>query len=224
LPELPKIARIGSWPPAVFVPGHFFYSSGNIGSSCDRGKLVDIRDIGPLGQLLSGLGTIVLALLGLWARQNYRRQVSLEQMRWLQQLYDSFYNSDRYKEVRQVIDFDEVGQTMELLRRGDADPHQLSLPERTQLDQFTDYLNFFEWLAYLEEEKQLTFRQLDTMFGYYLTRLSQVDRNRQLRQYIRDNGYEQLHRLLDRYSQDVSVPAARATAAAGSGSGRKAGG
>jgi hypothetical protein len=150
--------------------------------------------------------------------------VSLEQMRWLQQLYDSFYNGERYKEVRQVIDFDELGQTMELLRRGDADPHQLSLPERAKLDQFTDYLNFFEWLAYLEDEKQLTFRQLDTMFGYYLTRLSQVDRNRQLRQYIRDNGYEQLHRLLDRYSQEASAPAASATAAGRSGSGSKAGG
>jgi len=180
---------------------------------------VDIKDFGPLGQFLSGLGTIVLALLALWARQNYRRQVSLEQMRWLQQLYDSFYNSERYKEVRQVIDYDELGQTMELLRRGDADPHQLSLPERAQLDQFTDYLNFFEWLAYLEEEKQLTFKQLDTMFGYYLARLSQVDKNHQLRQYIRDNGYEQLHRLLERYAQDGAAPAARAIAAGGKGSG-----
>jgi hypothetical protein len=180
---------------------------------------VDIKDFGPLGQFLSGLGTIVLALLGLWARRNYRRQVNLEQMRWLQQLYDSFYNSDRYKEVRQVIDFDELGQTMELLRRGDADPHQLSLPERAKLDQFTDYLNFFEWLAYLEKEKQLTFPQLDTMFGYYLARLSQVDKNRQLRQYIRDKGYEQLHRLLDRYAQDGAAPAARAIGAGGKVSG-----
>jgi hypothetical protein len=167
---------------------------------------------------------MVLAALALWARQNYRRQVSLEQMRWLQQLYDSFYNSDRYKEVRQAIDFDELGQTMELVRRGDADPHQLTLPERAQLDQFTDYLNFFEWLAYLEKEKQLTFRQLDTMFGYYLTRLLQVDRNRPLRRYIQENGYEQLHVLLDRYSQDVSVRAARAMAAGGNEPGPNAGG
>jgi hypothetical protein len=180
---------------------------------------VDIKDFGPLGQFLSGLGTIVLAALGLWARRNYRRQVNLEQMRWLQQLYDSFYNSERYKEVRQVIDFDELGQTLELLRRGDADPHQLSLPERAKLDQFTDYLNFFEWLAYLEEEKQLTFPQLDTMFGYYLARLAQVDRNHQLRQYIRDKGYEQLHRLLDRYAQDGAASAARAIAAGGKVSG-----
>ena len=55
---------------------------------------MDIKDLGPLGQFLSGLGTIVLAALGLWARRNYRRQVSLEQMRWVQDLYDSFYNSE----------------------------------------------------------------------------------------------------------------------------------
>ena len=164
-------------------------------------NMVDIRDLGPLGQLLSGLGTLAVAALALWARQNYRRQVNLEQMRWLQQLYDSFYNSDRYRAVRQAVDFDELDQTLELLRRGDADPHQLSLPERTQLDQFTDYLNFFEWVAFLEKEGQLTFEQLDTMFKYYLIRLLQVDKNRQLRKYIQDKGYEQLDRLLDRYSQ-----------------------
>jgi hypothetical protein len=182
--------------------------------------LLNIRELGPLGQLLSGLGTIVLSGLALWARKSYRRQVNLEQMRWLQQLYDSFYNSDRYKGVRQVIDFDELGQTMELLRRGEADPHQLSLPERAQIDQFTDYLNFFEWLAYLEKEKQLTFLQLDTMFGYYLTRLLQVDKNRQLRKYIQEKGYEQLDRLLERYSRDKSfLRAGKASAASGAGFG-----
>jgi len=180
------------------------------------GKLVDIKDLGPLGQILSGLGTIGLAGLALWARQSYRRQVNLEQMRWLQQLYDSFYNSDRYKAVRQSIDFDDLAQTLDLLRRGETDPHQLSLPERAQLDQFTDYLNFFEWLAFLEEEKQLTFVQLDTMFGYYLVRLLQVDKNRKLRQYIQEKGYEQLNGLLDRYAQGKAVIAAgKAKAASG---------
>ena len=177
---------------------------------------MDIKDLGPLGQLLSGVGAIGLAGLALWARQSYRRQVNLEQMRWLQQLYDSFYNSDRYKAVRQIIDFEDLAQTLDLLRRGDLDPHQLSVPERAQVDQFTDYLNFFEWVAFLEEEKQLTFAQLDTMFGYYLARLLQVDKNRQLRQYIQEKGYEQLHQLLERYAQDKSVLAAgKARAATG---------
>jgi hypothetical protein len=179
------------------------------------GKLVDIRDLGPIGQFLSGLGAIGLAGLAVWARQSYRRQVNVEQMRWLQQLYDGFYNSDRYKSIRQIIDFDELEQTLELLRRGDADPHQLSLPERAQVDELTDYLNFFEWLAFLEEEKQLTFTQLDTMFGYYLARLLQVDKNRQLRKYIQEKGYEQLNGLLDRYAQDKSALAAGKAKAAG---------
>ena len=147
----------------------------------------------------------MLAGLGLWARQNYRRQVNLEQMKWLQQLYDSFYNSDRYKTVRQMIDFDDLGQTMDLLRRGETDPHHLSLPERDRLDEFTDYLNFFEWLAYLEKEKQLTFAQLDSMFRYYMTRLLEIDKNRELRKYIQEEGYEQLSRLLDRYGRDIRV-------------------
>ena len=175
---------------------------------------MDIRDLGPLGQFLSGLGAIGLAGLAFWARQSYRRQVNLEQMRWLQQLYDSFFNSDRYRAVRQVIDFDDLDQTLELLRRGDSNPYQLSLPERTQLDQFTDYLNFFEWVAFLEEEGQLTFEQVDVMFKYYLTRLLEIDKNRQLRKYIQSHSYEQLDRLLDRYEQDKTVLSAGKTKAA----------
>jgi hypothetical protein len=162
---------------------------------------VDIKDIGAIGQLLSGVGALILAGAALWARKSYRHQVNLEQMKWLQQLYDSFYNSERYKAVRQLIDFDDLGATLELLRRADADSGRLSLPERTQVDQFTDYLNFFEWIAFLEKEGQLTFEQLDAMFKYYLTRFLQVDKNRQLRKYIQEKGYEQLHRLLNRYSE-----------------------
>jgi hypothetical protein len=162
---------------------------------------VDIKDFGAIGQLVSGIGALIVAWAALWARKNYARQVTLEQMKWLQQLYDSFYSSERYKAVRQLIDFDDLGSTLELLRRADTDSSQLSLPERTQVDQFTDYLNFFEWIAFLEKEGQLTFEQVDAMFKYYLVRLLQVEKNRELRKYIQEHGYEQLHRLLNRYAE-----------------------
>jgi hypothetical protein len=164
---------------------------------------VDIKDFGAIGQVVSGIGALILAGTALWARKNYARQVTLEQMKWLQQLYDSFYNSERYKAVRQLIDFDDLGTTLALLKRADTESGQLSLPERTQVDQFTDYLNFFEWIAFLEKEGQLTFEQVDAMFKYYVTRFLQVDKNRELRKYIQQNGYEQLHRLLNRYAEIV---------------------
>jgi len=162
---------------------------------------MDIRDWGAIGQLLSGIGTATVAGVAILARRSYRHQINLERMKWLQQLYDSFYNSDRYKAVRQRIDFDDLATLFQLLRKSDIAPQELRAQEKDQLDQFTDYLNFFEWIGYLEREGQITFKNVDAMFKYYLVRLLQVDSSKQLRKYILDHGYEELHSLLDRYSK-----------------------
>jgi hypothetical protein len=162
---------------------------------------MDIRDLGAAGQLLSGLGAAVIAWMAILARANYRRQVSLEQMKWLQQLYDSFYNSDRYKRVRQLIDFDDAGTLLQLLRKSDITSRELRPAERDQIDQFSDYLNFFEWVGYLVKDRQITFKHVNTMFKYYLVRLIQVDKNQELRKYIKSHGYEELHSFLNRYSR-----------------------
>ncbi len=161
---------------------------------------MDVRDLGAIGQFLSGLGVIFLLITALVAYKNYTYHTQLERLEWLQQLFESFYNSDRYKSVRQQIDFDDVTILLSLLRRSESEPKELRTEERVQVDLFTDYLNFFEWIAFLESKEQLNFEDVDAMSNYYLKRLLQVDKDRQLRRYIRDKGFERLHRLLNRYS------------------------
>ncbi len=161
---------------------------------------MDVRNLGAIGQLLSGIGIFFLLITAWVAYKNYIYHTQLERLKWLQQLFESFYSSDRYKSVRQQIDFDDFAGLLALLRRSDSEPRELRREERIQVDLLTDYLNFFEWIAYLESKEQLTFEDVDAMFNYYLKRLLQVDPDRQLRRYIRDNGFERLHRLLNRYS------------------------
>jgi hypothetical protein len=161
---------------------------------------MDLRVLGPIGQFLSGIGIIALFVTAWVAYKNYRYHTQLDRLKWLQQLFESFYSSDRYKSVRQQIDFDDITRLLSLLRRSESDPKELRGEERIQVDLFTDYLNFFEWIAFLESKEQLAFEDVDAMFNYYLKRLLQVDKDRQLRRYIRDKGFERLHRLLNRYS------------------------
>jgi hypothetical protein len=163
--------------------------------------VMDVRVWGTVAQFISAAGTVTIATTAIVAASRYRYQVSLERMKWLQQLYDNFYNSERYKEIRQLIDFDDLGTLVQLLKRSDAAPREVRPAERGQIDQFTDYLNFFEWIGYLEKERQLTIKHIDTMFKYYLVRLMQVDGHQELRQYIKGHGYEELHRLLNHYSK-----------------------
>ena len=60
---------------------------------------------------------------------------------------------------------------------------------------FTDYLNFFEFIAFLTISKQLRSSEIEALFGYYLDCLNRHDR---VKQYISnpENGYEGLAKLL----------------------------
>lgn len=58
---------------------------------------------------------------------------------------------------------------------------------------FTDYLNFFEYVAFLKKSKQLRNRDVEALFDYYLKCLKRHDR---VRTYIDNNGYEHLSHLL----------------------------
>lgn len=159
---------------------------------------MDVRD---WAAVISAGATAAIAGTAIMAAIRYRHQSSLERMKWLQQLYDNFYNSERYKQVRQLIDFDDLEALIQLLRKSDAAPRELRAEDRDRVDQLTDYLNFFEWIGYLEKERQLTIKNIDTMFKYYLVRSMQVDGHQALRKYIKDHGYEELHRLLNHYSK-----------------------
>jgi hypothetical protein len=60
---------------------------------------------------------------------------------------------------------------------------------------FTDYLNFFEFIAFLKASRQLKDPEIEALFGCYLNCLKRHDR---VKQYISnpENGYEGLAKLL----------------------------
>jgi hypothetical protein len=61
--------------------------------------------------------------------------------------------------------------------------------------QFTDYLNFFEFIAFLKTTKQLGDSEVEDLFGYYLNCLN---RHADVRKYILnlENGYEGIAKLI----------------------------
>lgn len=59
---------------------------------------------------------------------------------------------------------------------------------------FTDYLNFFEFIAFLKTSRQLKDSEIDALFGYYLDCLNRHDRVKQISN--PENGYEGLANLL----------------------------
>jgi|SRR5882672_2134374 len=84
---------------------------------------------------------VVGIIAALWALVVYRRNRRLEQAKWLSTFYDKFYESDKYKEVRELLDSDAAEEIRTKVEHEDAD--------------FTDYLNFFEHVAIFARSKQL---------------------------------------------------------------------
>lgn len=139
--------------------------------ACDYTSLSDLKDI----------ATIVGALAALFAIYVYFRNSRLERARWLGSLYEKFYERNDLKEVREVLDCD----------TGDSPEINKLVNEESQ--RFTDYLNFFEFVAVLGKSGQLKQDEIEDLFRYYLDCL---EKNRKVRDYIAAKGYEHLDKLL----------------------------
>src|SRR5262245_1977863 len=120
---------------------------------------------------------ILIAAIG------YSRAKRLETARWALQLWEKFYEKETFKSIRAVLDCD-----------GGQESEANKLVEEQSAD-FTDYLNFFELIAYLRKKSQLSDSDIDVLFSYYLGCLKERTK---VYEYIRDpkSGYEELARLL----------------------------
>jgi hypothetical protein len=127
---------------------------------------------------ISALGALVAAIIAVCV---YRRNSRLEQSRWASSFYEKFYEAERYKSIREVLDCGDNSRILQLVEKEE--------PE------FTDYLNFFEHVAIFTKSKQLNKDDVEASFAYYLNCLYELET---VRKYIEDEkkGYEQLKEFL----------------------------
>lgn len=124
------------------------------------------------------LGTTTLAA---FAFVQYKRSKKVERSKWMLQLYEKFYEEHRFKRMRDILDCDEdEGAAVEQVVKGEE-------------AEFTDYLNFFEFIGYLRNRGQLDDKDIDALFGYYLDCLNA---RTPVRTYVHDasRGFEYLSR------------------------------
>src|SRR5271169_4089666 len=131
--------------------------------------------------ILDALAVCATLIAASWGLDTYHRSVRLERAKWMKELYEKFYEDNRLKSIRDLLDGDDDEEITRLVQNGDPS--------------FTDYLNFFEFLSFLHESKQIRKEEVQGLFDYYLRSLT---RNAEVRRYIDDpsNGFEKLKRLL----------------------------
>lgn len=130
-------------------------------------------------QILSYIAGAAAAVSAVFVYRNNSRR---ERARWVESLYSRFFEKSELKQVRDTLDCDS----------DDAKVNALVTEESAG---WTDYLNFFELVAYLRESKQLAAEDVKALFEYYIGCLN---RHRVVVEYIRDEtkGFKYLRRLL----------------------------
>lgn len=127
---------------------------------------------------LAAVGTVGAAIYAAWV---YRNNSKLERARWASSLYEKFYERAELKKVRDELDCASGTKRVEAMVSAEG-------------SDFTDYLNFFEYVAFLKHRNQLRRDEVEDLFGYYLGCLK---RHQSIREYVRNNGYERLDALLE---------------------------
>ena len=132
-------------------------------------------------QIVSYLAAATAAVSAVFVyRSNSRR----ERARWVESLYARFFEKNELKQVRDVLDCN-------------SDDDKVSLLVSEEGSAWTDYLNFFELVAYLQESNQVAAKDVNALFEYYLGCLK---RHRATIEYVRDEkkGFKYLRRLLQK--------------------------
>ena len=132
-----------------------------------------------VAQLLSYL---VAAYAAFRAVSVYGENARRERARWADSLFSRFFVAPDYKKVRDLLDRDsDDREVVELVNGDNAD--------------WTDYLNFFEFVFYLQASKQLSKEDVDALFGYYVGCLK---KHPAVVAYVRDKAksFEYLRRRL----------------------------
>jgi len=137
--------------------------------------------------LFSIIGTIATVAAVGSAAFVYWRNSRLERAKWLASLYEKFYEKEHLKAIREILDCkDEISLDITKIIRDES-------------AEFTDYLNFFEFVAFLKTSKQLKYEEVEQLFGYYLNCLN---RRQNVKEYIKSKDYELLSALLEEFATE----------------------
>jgi hypothetical protein len=139
-----------------------------------------------LAELATALSVIITAISAWVAAANYRRSVKVQRAQLLSSLYTKFYEALDLKAIRAELDEQEP----------DSERIQNMVDDEEQA--FTDYLNFFEFMAYLEDRREITPKDAAAMFDYYL---SVLNKHTRVRDYVNnlEKGYGYLSDLIKRF-------------------------
>lgn len=139
---------------------------------------------------------IILAIAavigGVWALFNYQKSRRTAAAHWLHSLYKDFYFEERFAAVRVQLEFHFTKHIEPLIERMNLAPEEEVDDKNVEtLRNLDGFLNYFEYIAYLEKEKQLKRKDREALFQYWFDLIKSPEHST-LRRYLLQWGYENL--------------------------------
>ena len=140
-----------------------------------------------LAEVLKALGGLIAVLSFPFALLTYARSVRTRRAEWLASLHEKFFESNRYREIRRVLDYRPEPEYGDLVKAITAQSHH------ALADELYRYLNFFEFLAGLRGLGQISDEEIIGLFDYDLRLITQHDF---IMSTLRPQGFERLADLV----------------------------
>jgi hypothetical protein len=157
---------------------------GRTGASRGRMSMMPSPTLISTMEVVLRVSALVGGALAVWT---FWRTAKVRRAEWLSTLHAKFFESENYKHIRSVLDYQtepEFSRLRRAIASGGHDP---------LVEEFVDYLNFFEFVASLRRLGQLKSKEISMLFQYYLSLLCSHDF---VRHYIQAQDFENLHELL----------------------------
>lgn len=148
-------------------------------------------------EYLQAAGVLTAIIVGWNALRTFEHTVRLKRAEWLDKLHSKFYESENYKRIRRILDYQlepDYEQLERAVSRKKIDEESCVLAEN-----FVDFLNFFEYIAALRRTGQLSDEEIFMLFEYYLRLLN---RRPFVVEYVKKYGFENLSQLLSKLPLD----------------------
>jgi gamma-glutamylcyclotransferase (GGCT)/AIG2-like uncharacterized protein YtfP len=152
------------------------------------------------------IAILILGPAAFWTVWIYRKSKKKESAEWLHKLFTSFYLTEDIYPIRKAIEFESETKLRPIIERmlinEGADTTE---EERRVLCDVDTLLNYFEFILYLEETKQISRADCEKLFDYWFSLLTKPSLA-YLRLYCHRFGYEGICEKITGESKCSDVP------------------
>ncbi len=113
----------------------------------------------------------IVSITAIVAVFTYVRNGRLERAKWISELHEKFFVEEKYVKMRRILDYKQP--EADYIKLSESFPIHAENSNIDSEELLVNYLNFFEFIAVLKKQNQLSIGEINDTFGYYILQLKE---------------------------------------------------